>query len=58
MWNIDTGKVIAKWTGHTGSVVCVLETGVEMFSRVLSGSDSERPSSDQWKREWKFSMHW
>ncbi|KAG2078342.1 WD40 repeat-like protein [Suillus decipiens] len=44
LWSIETGKVIAKWTGHTQSVcsVCWSQDG----QRVLSGS------SDGTARQW------
>ena len=37
LWDIDTGKVIAKWTGHTSYVdsVCWIQDG----GRVMSGSN-------------------
>jgi WD40 repeat protein len=36
LWNLDAGKVIAKWTGHTGKIVSVCWN--RDCERVMSGS--------------------
>lgn len=41
LWNIDTGKVIKEWMGHTKRVRCMYGSLADGRGRVLSGSSDE-----------------
>ena len=45
LWSLETGKVVAKFLGHTGGVNCVFAT---LDGLVVSGSE------DKSMRVWKY----
>lgn len=54
LWDIDTGKLIAKWTGHTNTVVSVCWS--RDGHRVVSGSEDETARQWAWRTERRSSV--